>query len=85
MHHFMNGFVLSRSSLHAYTSRFGIVVPPPAPPVFNVVVRFALVIVLSVFVLARGIVDLLTNIKSGGVRGGLRVVFNHCGNAACIL
>ena len=58
---------------------------PPLPPVFNVAVRFAFVIfVLSVLVLARRIVDSLSNIKSGGARGGSRIVFIHCGSAACM-
>ena len=32
LHRFMNGFVLSRSSLHAHISRFDVVGPPPASP-----------------------------------------------------
>ena len=58
--------------------------PPPPPPVFNVVVCVAIVFLLSVLVLARRIVESLSNIKSGGARGGLRIVFLLCGSAACI-
>ena len=32
LHHFMDGFVLSCSSLHARISRFDIVGPPASPP-----------------------------------------------------
>ena len=85
LHHFMDGFVLSCSSLHARISRFDIVGPPRLPPVFNVAVRFKVGdLFLFVLVLARRIVDSLSNIKSGGARGGSRIVFILCGSAACI-
>ena len=84
-HHFMDGFVLACSSLHARISRFNIVGPPPPPPVFNVAVRFKVGdLLLFVLVLARRFVDSLSNIKSGGARGGSRIVFVLCGSAACI-
>ena len=83
LHRFMKGVVFPRRSLHAHVSRFYVVGPPP-PPVFNVVVCVAVDLLLSVLVLARRIVESLSNIKSGGARGGLRIVFLLCGSAACI-
>ena len=60
---------------------------PPPPPRVQCCCTFVLTFVilfLFVLVLARRIVDSLSNIKSGGARGGSRIVFILCGSAACI-